>query len=312
MSGISDIAMRSIARRCGSDITFSEFISSDALHFKPENDKSFMLAKFINEERPFIIQLFGREPERFASAIKILNKKFKPDGYDVNFGCPARSVVGNGAGSCLFLEPNRAKQIIKTVKEASGGLATSIKLRASYKHVGVIEFLNAIEGAPFENVTLHMRSYEQVHHGPANWDSGKTMTEYLHARGITSIVNGGISTGTQAKDCLDYTGADGIMVAQATLGNPFLFQEIKAALNGESIPKVPLSLRITTALDHAALMLEHKGAHGIIEMRKHLLWYFKGFPNAADLRKQLVTVETLPEIEKILHSYSTTSPQDIP
>src|SRR6185369_14365273 len=111
MSGVSDIATRSIARRWGSDITFSEFISVDALHYKPDNEKSLLLAKFIEAERPFIIQVFGRNPDHFATAVKLLNEKFHPDGFDVNFGCPARSVVNNGAGSCLFLEPALAKQI---------------------------------------------------------------------------------------------------------------------------------------------------------------------------------------------------------
>ncbi len=320
MSGISDVAMRSIARRWGSDITFSEFISSDALHFKPENDKSFMLAKFIEEERPFIIQVFGREPERFASAVKALTEKFHPDGFDINFGCPARNVVNNGAGSCLFLEPKLAKQIIETVKEASGGLPTSIKLRASYKHVPAMEFLEQIKGAPFESVTVHMRTYEQVHNGPVNLEVGKQLTQYFRPQGITVIVNGGISSGEQARQVLEYTGADGVMVAQASLGNPFIFAEIKHALTGitgtvtlptvspQGIPNqssglstdISIATRISTVLDHTKLMLEHKGPRGIIEMRKHLLWYFKGFPNAADLRKELSQVESLPQLEQIL------------
>src|SRR5258708_39750957 len=101
ISGVSDIAFRSVARRWGSDITYSEFISASSLHYKPDNSKSFLLAKYIEEERPFILQVFGSEPEHFRSAVKILNEKFHPDGFDVNFGCPAHSVVGNGAGSCL-------------------------------------------------------------------------------------------------------------------------------------------------------------------------------------------------------------------
>jgi tRNA-dihydrouridine synthase B len=194
MSGVSDIAMRSIARKWGSDITFSEFISTDALHYKVahwlslgqpkgipiskedilkcaddsvywENDKSFVLAKFIEQERPFIIQVFGNEPEHFFTSVTLLNQVFKPDGFDINFGCPARSVINNGSGSCLFLKPDLAKKIIETVKLACDPLPVSIKLRASYKHVSALEFLQSIEGAPFENVTLHMRTYDQVHHG---------------------------------------------------------------------------------------------------------------------------------------------------
>jgi tRNA-dihydrouridine synthase B len=330
MSGVSDIAMRSIARRWGSDITFSEFISTDALHYKVaqwlgiaqpkgirlsrediirasedsaywENDKSFVLAKFIEEERPFIIQVFGNKPAHFYTTVTILNHLFKPDGFDINFGCPARSVINNGAGSCLFLQPTLAKQIIETVKEACDPLPVSIKLRASYKHVPALEFLQSIDGAPFESVTLHMRSYDQVHHGTPNWDSGKELKAYLITKDIPLIVNGGIASGQNAVDVLNYTGADGVMVAQASLGNPFIFAEIKAALAGKAFSPVTIEDRISTVLAHTQLMLEHKGNHGIIEMRKHLLWYFKGFPNAAELRKQLSAATTIEEIQTALY-----------
>lgn len=300
MSGVSDIAMRSIAKKWGSDITFSEFISAASIHYKNDNSKSFQLAQFIETERPFIIQLFGKDPEHFKTAAKILNKKFRPDGFDINFGCPAHSVINNGAGSCLFLEPGLAKQIIETVKETSGLLPTSIKLRASYKHVGALEFLKNIEGAPFENVTVHMRSYEQVHHGQPNWEIGKNIKEYFKNRPVSVIVNGGIASGLQAKEVLEFTDADGVMVAQASLGNPFIFQEIKATLAGQVLPELTWTERLDTVREHARLMVEYKGDRGIIEMRKHLVWYLKGFPDASQLRQKLVKVESLGQLDTIL------------
>jgi tRNA-dihydrouridine synthase B len=338
MSGVSDIAMRSIARQWGSDLTFSEFISTDALYYKVkawykntkenftdkeindcladsdywQDDKSFVLAKFIPEERPFIIQVFCNNPEHFKAAVKILNQQFQPDGFDVNFGCPARSVINNGAGSCLFLQPEIAKQIIIAVKETSGNLPTSIKLRASYKHVTALEFLKAIEGAPFENVTLHMRSYEQVHHGEPNWDTGSELEQYLHPKGISLIVNGGIDSGTKAMAVLEHTEADGVMVAQASLGNPFIFRAIKHAVHSKLPIEPSWEEKISTIMRHAHLMLEHKGQRGIIEMRKHLLWYFKGFPNASALRQRLGQVNTISELEEILETIILPSPNDVP
>jgi len=329
MSGVTDVALRTISRRWGSDIEFSEFISTDALHFKVasflgigqpkgvhisddeilrcaqddeywRDDKSMMLAKFIPEERPFIIQVFGPEPEHFNTAVRLLNARFQPDGFDINFGCPARSVVNNGAGSCLFLQPEVAKKIIENVKAASGHIPTSIKLRASYKHVSAIEFLEAIDGAPFENITVHMRTYEQVHFGEVNLQRGKEVVEFAHKKGITCIVNGGIDSGQKAKAALDFTGADGIMVAQASLGNPFIFAQIKSYLATGLSKEITWSERLDTVKQHARLMLEHKGDHGIIEMRKHLVWYFKGFPNASEIRQKLVKIENLPELERCL------------
>jgi tRNA-dihydrouridine synthase B len=302
MSGVSDIAMRVMAKRFGSDLLFSEFISAASLFYKPDNEKSFALARFLPEERPFIIQLFGNAPEHFRVAASILAEKFHPDGFDVNFGCPARSVVNSGAGSSLFLQPSLAKEIIQAVKEASGNLPTSIKLRAAYKHVSVLEFIRAIADAPFENVTLHMRTYEQLHTGEPNWDSAKQLKALLReVKDVPLIINGGLNSPQKCLDALAYTGAQGVMVAQASLGNPFIFAEIKAALAGEPVPTFSYERRVAAALDHAKIMAATKGEKlGMLEMRKHLAWYFKGYPNVSELRAKLVHADTLADVEGLL------------
>ena len=308
MSGVSDIAMRVMAKRYGSDLSFSEFISAASIFYKHDNDKSFMLARFLPEERPFIIQVFGNEPEHFTVAVKILAEQFQPDGFDINFGCPAHSVVNSGAGSALFLEPHKAREIITRVKDASNGLPTSIKLRAAFKHVSVLEFIEEIKDSPFENVTLHMRTYEQLHTGTPNWDAAKNLKKKLNEikPGVPLIINGGLNSAQIAKEALDYTGTDGVMIAQASLGNPFIFREIQAALHNQSIPLQSFNERVTVALEHARLMVETKGEkYGIVEMRKHLAWYFKGFPNVSQLRSKLVTINSLAELEPLLGSLLT-------
>ncbi len=299
MSGVSDIAMRVMAKKFGSDLLFSEFISAAGLFYKQEeNEKSFMLARFMPEERPFIIQLFGNDPAHFKVATKILKENFNPDGFDINFGCPARSVVNSGSGSALFCEPLKAKEIIETVKEASGGLPTSIKLRAAFKNISVLDFIENIKGAPFENVTLHMRTYEQLHTGEPNWNVAKELKQRLT---VPLIINGGLNSAEKAKAALEYTGADGVMIAQASLGNPFIFREIKAALNNQPIPITTMQERVAAAFEHAQLMVETKSEkHGIVEMRKHLAWYFKGFAGVSELRGQLVKINSLSELERAL------------
>ena len=303
MSGVSDSPMRLMAKKLGSDLEFSEFISAASLFYKEENEKSFKLARFEESERPYIIQLFGNVPEHFEVAAKILNERFNPDGFDINFGCPARSVVNSGAGSALFAEPQKAKAIIEAVKKASAGKPVSIKIRAAFKNISALDFIESIKGAPFENVTLHMRTYEQLHTGEPNWEIAKKLKDKLKPLGIPLIINGGLNTAEKAKAALEYTGADGVMIAQASLGNPFIFREIKAALNNESIPTVTLEERIQTALEHARLMVSIKGEkYGIMEMRKHLAWYFKSMPNVSELRAKLVKVNSLDELKEILHS----------
>lgn len=303
MSGVSDIAMRMMAKKYGSDLLFSEFISAASLFYKNENEQSFMLANFLPEERPYIIQVFGNDPEHFKVAVKILKEKFNPDAFDINFGCPARSVVNSGAGSALFCEPLKAKEIIETVKEASGGLPTSIKLRAAFKNISVLDFIDNIKDAPFENVTLHMRTYEQLHTGEPNWDIAKQLKVKLGEikPGVPLIINGGLNSAEKAKQALEYTGADGVMIAQASLGNPFIFREIQAALNGQPIPETSMTERVQAAKEHARLMVQTKGEKfGIMEMRKHLAWYFKGYPGVSGLRSQLVKIGSLQELEDIL------------
>ena len=298
MSGVSDAAMRIIAKKFGSDLEFSEFISAAGLFYKEENEKSFALAKFLPEERPYIIQLFGNNPDHFKVAAKILNEKFHPDGFDINFGCPARSVINSGAGSSLFCEPKKAYDIICAVKEGSGGIPTSIKLRAAYKNIPVLDFIENIKGAPYENITIHMRTYEQLHTGEPNWDSAKELKKHVQ---VPVIINGGLNTAQKAKEALEYTGADGVMIAQASLGNPFIFREIKAALNGQPIPEITLQERIATALEHAQLMIDTKGEKlGMLEMRKHLAWYFKGFAGVHTLRAQLMQTQTYPQLQETL------------
>lgn len=300
MSGVSDSAMRMMAKKFGSDLEFSEFISAASIYYKEENEKAFRLAEFLEEERPYIIQLFGNVPEHFKIATKVLKEKYNPDGFDINFGCPARSVVNSGAGSALFREPDKAKEIISIVKEASGGLPTSIKLRAAFKNISVLEFIDKIEGAPFENVTLHMRTYEQLHTGEPNWDAAKELKKKLK---VPLIINGGLNSAEKAKAALEYTGADGVMIAQASLGNPFIFREIKQALNGEQVTFPTMQERIEAALFHARLMVQTKGEKfGIMEMRKHLAWYFKGYPGVSGLRQNLVKVESLSQLESLLQN----------
>ena len=210
-------------------------------------------------------------------------------------------MVNTGAGSSLFTKPDLARAIIEAVKEASGGLPTSIKLRAAYKHVGVLEFVDKIKDAPFENVTLHMRTYEQLHTGEPNWDVAAQLKALLRAvKDVPLIINGGLNSAAKAQEALAYTGADGVMVAQGSLGNPFIFAEIKAQLKGEPIPTFSYEDRIKVALAHAQLMVDTKGEQrGILEMRKHLAWYLRGYPHASEIRAKLVHADTLQQVRNI-------------
>ena len=315
MAGITDSAFRQICRKHGADVVYSEMASVSALYFKPE--KTLELVKFEKTERPYVIQLFGKHPEHFAKAAKIISEKVKPDGVDINFGCPAKKVFGHGSGCALMPQKKLAREIISAVCENTK-LPVSLKIRAGVGEVDAIEFIENVKDLPFAAVMIHCRTFEQKFSGPADFSVAEKIKKIIPDRIV--LGNGGITEAQQAKEILEkYPLLDGLGIARGTLGRPWIFEEIKQLLqecrertcafrkNGTDI-SVPynknygLSKIKKIAIEHARLLYKTKGQKGFLEIRKHLAWYVKGFPNASELRQKLVRVESIEEIKKILDS----------
>ena len=290
MAGITDSAFRQICKSFGADIVYSEMISATAIVYNSQ--KTLELMKFDKKERPYVIQLFGSKPEHFAHAAEFITKKIKPDGLDINFGCPVKKVAKQGAGAVLMNDLKLARQIVASVL-ANTNLPVSIKCRSRVGEITAVDFLKAIKDLPVAAVMIHGRSLVQGHSGDVDWKIIKQARKYFS--GVV-LANGGVKDKKSADELLNKTGADGVGIGQGALGKPWLFSQL-ATHNSQLITK---KLILETALRHASLAYKLKGGQGVIEMRKHLCWYVNGLKNSNELRRELVKVESLADVKKIL------------
>ena len=289
MAGFTDSAFRQSCKRFGADVCYSEMASASALYFQPL--KTLELIRFNKIESPYIVQLFGKNPLHFAKAARIITKKVKPDGIDINFGCPAKKIYKEGSGVALMDDPELSRQIIKAVCKNTN-LPVSIKIRSKGKIVTAENFVKKIAGLPVEAIMVHGRSYAQGFSGKINTDEIKNIKKIFS--GII-LANGGINSLSDAQEILKKTGADGIGIARGALGRPWIFKEIKD--QKDQAKNIDLAFKI--ALKHLKLCKKQKGERGIIEARKHLAYYIKGIPNIKKTRGMLMQVKTLEELESI-------------
>jgi tRNA-dihydrouridine synthase B len=301
MAGITDSAFRQVCKEYGADVVYSEMASVNALVYNPRKTLEMLVSS--KKESPYIIQLFGSNPDHFARAVKLLSNKrelskFKiqnlklPDGIDINFGCPVKKVQKQLAGAVLMNDMKLAREIIKTTIENTK-LPVSIKTRSRVGDVDILEFLKFMKGLDIKALMIHGRSLSQGHSGPVDLAIIKKARKYFP--GII-LANGGVKDHESARLMLEKTGADGIGIGQGALGNPSVFQEVKSQKSKVKSKEELLKI----ALKHAEMAYKLKGEQGVIEMRKHLCWYVQGLPGARHLRERLVRVTTLNEIRKIL------------
>jgi nifR3 family TIM-barrel protein len=299
MAGVSDMAFRQICKDFGADVLYSEMASVTALNYKP--DKTLELVKFDRKiESPYVVQLFGAKPEHFAVGTRMINEKIKPDGIDINFGCPVPKVQKQGAGAILMGDPKLARKVVEAVLDNTD-LPVSIKIRArmekgegdAKRRIDALEFLEAMQGLPIAAVMIHGRSMSQGHSGEV--DSG-IIKEARQRVGGVLLANGGVTDVTSARKLLTESEADGLGIARGAMGRPWIFQEIKEQRLISKDRQEIFSL----AIRHAELAEKILGPQGIIELRKHLCWYVTGIPGGAELRQKLVQVKTAKEVEEIL------------
>ena len=276
-------------------IIFKEMVSSEAL-FRG-NEKTLKMCEFTSSERPLIIQIFGDKPEVMARAAKLLEKRFKPDGIDLNMGCPVPKIAQKtAAGAALMKNPTLAAEIVKSVKKAVK-LPVSVKTRLGWSNPDeIVKFAVILEKAGADLITIHGRTKTQGYSGTANWE---TITKVKKILKIPVIANGDIVDCASAKKCLEITGADGLMIGRGALGKPQVFREIK---NQKSKIK-SLEEIIKIILEHAKLHEKHYGKGSLVTFRKHLAFYFKGIPGMKETRVKLMQIKEYEELEKILKEY---------
>lgn len=296
MAGITDSAFREICRANGADVVYGEMASVSALYFKPQ--KTLELVRFKKTERPYVVQLFGKDPAHFAQATRVITKEIKPDGIDINFGCPAKKVFGHGSGCALMPQKKLAREIISAVCENTN-LPVSIKIRAGIKSIDALEFVENTKDLPYSAIMIHGRTYEGSFSGTVDFAICEKVKKIVPERVV--LANGGIMTPEDAKNILEnYPLLDGLGIARGAWGKPFIFMQMKELVKSGKYAEYDFPKIKKIMIKHAESIWEDKGKLGMFEIRKHLAWYVRGFPGAAEIRKKLVTASSVREIKEIL------------
>lgn len=299
MAGVTDASYRQFIKRIAPEvIVYTEFLSTDALAYGAKKTME-MLAFDPAIERPFIVQVFGHDPNHFLEAAKVI-EQLGADGIDINMGCPAAKVVSSCHGAALIRKPELAAELVHaTVKAVS--IPVSVKTRLGWDtQETLIPFCKALEAAGAQAFAIHGRTFNEKFIGKARWDQIYALKKEVS---VPVIGNGDIAS---AADALAKIGnLDGVMVGRGTFGNPWVMREVSDALRIENegivSPHITFQEKIPFILEHCELAVLIKGEQrGMLEMRRHLSSYVKGFDGASQMRQKLVRVETLSEAREIL------------
>lgn len=297
MAGVSDRAYRELCVRFGAAYCVSEMVSSKALSFNSK--KSEELMEISDSERPCGIQIFGDDPKCMADAAKHALEN-EPDIIDINMGCPAPKISSNGSGSALMKNPQLCGEIVKAVTAVTD-IPVTVKIRKGWDDdsVNAVEVAKICESAGAAAITVHGRTRQQYYKPPVDYDIIKAVRESVS---VPVIANGDIDSAEKAKEVMDITGCDLVMVGRATLGNPWIFSQINAYLENPNVKiHTPnLEERLNVMIEHIGKMVEYKGEHmAMLQARKLVVGYFKGIKGAAALRNEAGKIKTLDDLYEL-------------
>jgi tRNA-dihydrouridine synthase B len=300
MAGITDMAYRAICKQFGCGLTYTEMVSAKGLYYKSENTKELMA--LAPEEQPAAIQIFGSEPDILAS-IAAEVQAAGADIIDINMGCPTPKIVRNGDGCALMQKPELVAEIVKKVT-AAVSVPVTIKIRKGWDEnsINAVEIALAAEENGAKAVTVHGRTREQFYTGKADWEIIKKVKQALK---IPVIGNGDVVSPETAKEMLEMTGCDAIMIGRGAEGNPWIFKSVIEYLSsGILLPDPSHTEKIEMALYHLKQITLLKGEDvGIKEMRKHIAWYLKGLPGSSVIKAEVFKLDQVEDVKKMLHTY---------
>lgn len=297
MAGVSDRAYRELCVRFGAAYCVSEMVSSKALSFNSK--KSEELMEISDLERPCGIQIFGDDPKCMADAAKYALEN-KPDIIDINMGCPAPKISSNGSGSALMKNPRLCGEIVKAVTAVTD-IPVTVKIRKGWDDdsVNAVEVAKICESAGAAAITVHGRTRQQYYKPPVDYDIIRAVRESVS---VPVIANGDIDSAERAKEVMDITGCDLVMIGRATLGNPWIFSQINAYLENPNVKihTPDLEERLGVMIEHIGKMVEYKGEHmAMLQARKLVVGYFKGMKGAAALRNEAGKIKTLDDLYEL-------------
>lgn len=292
MDGVTDAAFRYMVGKYGRpDVMFTEFVSVDALHFASGERRERLLKTFIFDptQRPVVAQVFGKTPEFFAEAARII-EQLGFDGIDINMGCPAAKIEEQGSGAGLIRTPELAQEIVRTVKGATR-LPVSVKTRIGVDQIVAKEWMAALMEVVPANISLHGRTLRQMYTGSANWEVIGEAASVVHKLGGHILGNGDVKSREEAIEKCQTYGVDGVLIGRAAEGNPGVFRR-----TGEPTREQ----RLAWAVEHAHKHEEIWGLNNFLPVRKHLAWYCHGFPGAVELRMKLMQTTNASEVEEVI------------
>lgn len=309
MAGVTNAPFRTMCRRFAPNLIYvNEMVMATALVHG--NAKTARLATFAPDESPRSLQLYGSDPVIIGEAVRLLCSQDRVDHIDLNFGCPAQKVTRRGGGAAVPLKPNLLRAILRA---AVGGAAPyGIPVTAKFRmgiHDELLTFVRTGQIAEQEGVAaiaLHARTARQHYAGTANWDAIGELKQAV--TGIPVLGNGDIWEASDAIKMIEHTGCDGVVIGRGCLGRPWLFGQLVAAFNGETVPESPpLSFVLEQMADHCRLLADHLGEdHAVRDFRKHTSWYLTGYPVGGEARGNFSKVSSLDELNDLIAALDPT------
>lgn len=306
MAGVTDLAFRQICREHGAGLTVTEMASAKALEYGDK--KTPRLLHLAPGEHPASAQIFGSDPACMARSAKRALELSGCDIIDINMGCPAPKIVGNGDGSALMKSPDLAARIVAAVKQAVP-VPVTVKFRMGWdaQSVNCVEFARLCEQAGADMVAVHGRTRSQQYGGTANWDIIRAVKE---AVSIPVAANGDVFAPQDVPRILAHTGADFVMIGRGSLGDPWIFERAHALMQTGVLPPLPpFAARIDTAVRQIELAVADKGERvALLEARKHVNWYLKGVSHVRDFKKRISALTRLDELYALADEMKTQIP----
>ena len=304
MAGITDTVFRLICKEMGADMVYTEFVSANGII--RENKKTLDMMQFKETERPLGIQIFGDSASVLGESAKIIREQFNPDIIDINFGCPVPKITTKGAGSGAMKNMSLMAKMAEAVVKESKDTPVTVKMRAGWCDGDIISTKAGVmlESVGIQAITLHPRTSKQRFTGKSNWSLIRELKESVS---IPIIGNGDVDTPEKYIDMVEETNCDAVMIARASLGNPWIFTQIKDLRETGDYNEVTTNSRIELCKRHYHLLKQEKNEGLCLNLtKKHYSWYLKGFPNAALWRTRFMKCQNLEEIETILDDMSNT------
>ena len=298
MAGVSDLPFRRLCKEMGASLLVTEMVSAKAIYFKNKNTEPLM--KIDKDEHPVALQLFGSDPDIIALiAAQIENRDF--DIFDFNMGCPVPKIVNNGEGSALMKNPKLVEEILsKLVKSVKKPVTLKIRKGYNEDNINAVEIAKIAEASGVSAIAVHARTREQYYSGKADWSIIKAVKSAVN---IPVIGNGDVTDGKSAEEMYEYTGCDGIMIARAARGNPWIFREIRDYFCSKTVEKPAKDEVIDMILKHCRLQMEYDDEiMAVRKMRKHVAWYTHGMKGSSTLRDRVNHIESYNELEHLLRT----------